>query len=592
MGRYITSLRIPGTNSSVDFLVPEKRGTVHLLCGKNSVGKSYVLSKLESLYRGVKVNDFEIKTVDKDDELNGSIALFYGKIWKQKDRCASFHFTNTKKKEVAPSDGPVDLFSSTLRFIYECAFTNSCISIDTFADVTAWRERMELLQDIEAEAKTCFPCPANHPLVKQFESIVDGYRLYYQFFHEKTDEICFEFVLISPDGYVSTQSKWSDGQKTVFYLLLNLYYQKSCFIILDEIENHMHPFFISKVLDIIKESGRQCILSTHHPHVIFSEYVDRIFYMELEENGSFQQERKPIENRQTTRSFKRKIYQLENDFDKIINTYKLFDLHDTQLLKLSRYYQNEVELKAYQIISRIRKSNAPVEATSLSLPDKQSQMLCMNIDKKMRILDIGAGYGRIKDELEKIGKSNAEWYLFNHDLDQYKKTKEKFDADPMVHAINNYDDIEDHSIDVIVLANVIHEITPKAFREILRQVEKKLTTGGKLHIIDMEPLLYAEHYSVPYSYQEIEDLLNDNGWISKSDIMPHKFVVLYIVTSERNSSAKEGEYDIEKLWEKKRRNALAAYRMAKNDNLSDYQKMMQSMTTVCSIDSFFNGLWK
>lgn len=47
------------------------------------------------------------------------------------------------------------------------------------------------------------------------------------------------------------------------------------------------------------------------------------------------------------------------------------------------------------------------------------------------------------------------------------------------------------------------------------------------------------------------------------------------------------EYDIEKLWMRKKRNALAVYRTAKNDNLSDYQKMMQAMTTVCSIDSFF-----
>lgn len=282
--------------------------------------------------------------------------------------------------------------------------------------------------------------------------------------------------MISPDGYVSTQSKWSDGQKTVFYLLLNL------------------------------------------------------------------------------------------------------------------YYQNEVELKAYQIVSRIRTANTPVGATKSSLPDKQSQMLEMNISKRMRILDIGAGYGRIKEELEKAGKSDAEWYLFNLDLDQHKRTKERFANDPMVHAVNTYEAIEDYSIDAIILANVIHEITPLAFREILRQIEKKLATGGRLYVIDMEPLLYAEHYAVPYNYSEIEELLNDNGWVCNHDITPHRFVALYIVTAEKIGSAEE--YDIEKLWMRKRRNALAVYRTAKNDNLSDYQKMMQAMTTVCSIDSFFEGVWR
>lgn len=590
MGRYVTSLRIPGTNAPINFLVPTTRGTVHLLCGENSVGKSYILSKLEALYRGVKGNGFHIETVDKDDGLNESIALFYGKIWKQKDRCASFHFTNTKRKEVAPSDGPVELFSSTLRFIYECAFPDAGIPIDIFADVSAWKEHMELLKDIKAEAKTCFPCPADHPLVEQFESIVKGYRLYYQFFHEKKDEICFEFVLISPDGYVSTQSKWSDGQKTVFYLLLNLYYQKSCFVILDEVENHMHPFFISKVLDIIRESGRQCILSSHHPHVIFSEYVDKIFYMELEKNGSFPQDRVPIENRPTTRAFRRKVYELETDFDKITNTYKLFDKWDTQLLKLSRYYQNEVELEAYKIVSKIRTSNEPVGVAKSSLPDKQSQMLGMNIGTKMRILDIGAGYGRIKEELDKVGKSDAEWYLFNLDPEQHKRTEERFAHAPMVHAINTYEAVEDHSVDAIILANVIHEITPLAFREILGQVEKKLAANGRLYIIDMEPLLFAEHYAVPYSYSEIEDLLHDNGWVCNHDIMPHRFVALYIVTAEKVGLA--GEYNIEKLWKAKRRKALAAYRTAKNGDLPDFQKTMQAMTAVCSIDSFFEGIWQ
>lgn len=89
-----------------------------------------------------------------------------------------------------------------------------------------------------------------------------------------------EFVLLAPDGRITTQSKWSDGQKSVFYLLLNLYYQNSGVIILDKIENHLHPTYISKILSIIRQSGRQCIVSTHHPHVIFSEYVDQIYYIE------------------------------------------------------------------------------------------------------------------------------------------------------------------------------------------------------------------------------------------------------------------------------------------------------------------------
>ena len=590
MGKYITSIRIPRCFPPLSFLLPETRGTVHLFCGENSVGKSYILSKMESLYRGISESGFEIETVVKDDSLSSDVSLYYGKIWKQKDRCASFHFTNTKKKDIAPTDGPVELYSNTLRFIYECAFPNAVIPIDTFADLSKWEERLNLVKDVEADATTCFPCPAEHPLVKAFESIVEGYRLYYQFFHEKKDEICFEYVLVTPDGYISTQSKWSDGQKTVFYLLLNLYYQKSSVVILDELENHMHPFYISKVLDIIRQSGRQCFLSTHHPHVIFSEYVDKVFYVELVKNGSFPIERYPIKNVPSKRAFHRKVYELETDFEMITNTYKLFDIRDAQLLKLSRYYQNEIELKAYEIISRIRTSNSPVGVGKSSLPDKQSQLLEKKVGNE-RILDIGAGYGRIRDELNKNVHIDAEWFLFNPDITQHEKIKDKFEGVDKIYPINRYDEVDDNSIDVVIVSNVIHEITPPALRDLLIEAEKKLNDSGRLFIIDMEPLLYTEHYAVPYTYSEIETILNNNGWVCNHDVVPHKFVTLYVVTAEKIDSM-IGSYDIEELWNSKLRNALAVYRTARGNCIGDYQKTMQAMTTVCSIESFISGIWK
>lgn len=590
MGKFIKSIRIPGCSSPLSLFLPETRGTVHLFCGENSVGKSYILSKLESLYRGNAESGFEIETELKEDNLSSDISLYYGKIWKQKDRCASFHFTNTKKKDIAPTDGPVELYSNTLRFIYECAFSNSSVPIDTFADLSKWEDRMNLVKDVEAEGKICFPCPAEHPLVNEFESIVGGYRLYYQFFHEKKNEICFEFVLVTPDGYISTQSKWSDGQKTVFYLLLNLYYQKASVVILDELENHMHPYYISKFLDVVRQSGRQCFLSTHHPHVIFSEYVDKVFYMELVENGTFPIERHPMETVKSNRVFQRKVYELDNDFEKITNIYKLFDIRDAQLLKLSRYYQNEIELKAYEMVSRIRTSNSPVGVGKSSMPDKQSQLLGKKVGNG-RILDIGAGYGRVRDELEKIAHSEAEWYLFNPDIVQHEKTKERFESIDKVYPINQYDEVDDNSIDAVIVANVIHELTPPELRVLFIEAEKKLKVGGQLYIIDMEPLLCAEHYAVPYNYSEVENILNDNGWACNHDIVPHKFVTLYVVTAVKSGNT-IGSYDIEEMWRRKLKSALSVYRSAKGDCLADYQKMMQAMTTVCSIESFYAGYWQ
>ena len=141
------------------------------------------------------------------------------------------------------------------------------------------------------------------------------------------------------------------------------------------------------------------------------------------------------------------------------------------------------------------------------------------------------------------------------------------------------------------MANVIHEITPPAFEELLSQARSKLKDDGQMYIIDMEPLLYAEHYAVPYTYTEVEDLLNSNGWICNHDITPHRFVTMYIVTAEKTEGA-IGGYHIDELWQKKRRNALAVYRTSKGSTMADYQKTMQAMTTVCSIESYLNGMWR
>ena len=198
----------------------------------------------------------------------------------------------------------------------------------------------------------------------------------------------------------------------------------------------------------------------------------------------------------------------------------------------------------------------------------------------------------IKTELEKKIDNNYEWYLFNPDTAQHENTLKQFEGCELVHAVNRYDDVENDSIDIVIVANVIHEITPPALCELLSEARKKLKASGKLFIIDMEPLLYAEHYAVPYSYTEVTNMLNSSGWICNSEIVPHKFVTLYIVSANKADSGSIDVKTIENLWENKRYNALAVYRTAETADMADYQKTMQAMTTTCSIDSYFKGLWK
>lgn len=457
----------------------------------------------------------------------------------------------------------------------------------------------------EKNGEICYPCNPDHPLVGQIESVIPNRRLYYRFYHEKKEQICMEFVFVAPDGRITTQSKWSDGQKSVFYLLLNLYYQNSSVIILDEIENHLHPTYISKILSIIKKSGRQCIVSTHHPHVIFSEYVDRIYYIELEKQDFLVQDRDDIAFKPSTKAFPRRIMDLMTDYHKISSVYKLFDHSDMQLLKLSRYFQLEGELEFYKTLESLPIANAPVSSGKGVLPDKQTDMIYGKVKAKNAssdktwILDIGAGLGRVKKELEKrpILSDAFLWYLLNTSEEQNKKVKGLFDKNENVVPIMNYDDAPDGRFDMVIIANVIHEITPPKFAKILNEAQKKMKPEGDMIILDMEPLLHAEQYAVPYNNGELIILLHDLGWVATSQVIPHKFVILYEIQAKKMGADKISENlvceKIEQLWKQKYKNALAGYYVMQDRELSydEYQRKLQDMAAIASIGSYFEKIW-
>lgn len=614
MSKFISFIKVPGGNRKLELAVPSNgKGTVNLLCGENCSGKSYILQHLEMIYRTAKETDgklgFELSYCMDSGKLDEKRALYYGKIWKLKDKCASFHFATQKNKGADPTDGPVGLFENTLRFVYELIFSKneSNISEEIFSDINNVNLRLELIDKINVakEGEICYPCDKNHPLVQQIEAVISNRRLYYRFYHEKKGQICIEFVFVKPDGHVITQSKWSDGQKSVFYLLINLYFQNSSVVILDEIENHMHPSYISKILNIIKQSGRQCIVSTHHPHVIFSEYVDQVYYIELEKTEFPSDEREPIEYKPSTKAFPRKITNLLSDYNKISNVYKLFDQRDAQLLNLSKFFQLEGELAFYKMLESLPTANTPVPSKNTTLPDKQTDMFYdltkhSSHSEKIRILDVGAGLGRIKEELDKryILSDTFIWYLLNPDKEQHENVKTLFQEDENVFPVTKYDEIPNSLFDIVIVANVIHEITPLAFANIISEAQNKLKPEGEMIILDMEPLLHAEQYAVPYNPAELVTLFNELGWVATSNLLPHKFVTLYRIRVKKANSKELTEQTInkkiERLWKKKYRDALAGYNVMQDKKLSggEYQKKLQDMVTVISIGSYFEKIWE
>ena len=604
MSTYIRELKIPKCKNNLEFVYPNKENrlsAINLICGENYTGKSFILSKIRELYEKRTIQDvgFTAKYTSVGDD-NQNSAIYFGKVWKHNDKCGGYTFDS--KKIMQSSDGP-SIYKNILHFCYDILFSNNKLNITyaEFCDPKNIKLRLKLVNQIEIDmsGEKCYPCDGKHSLVKKLERIFKNKRLYYRFTKIKGHSVPrFELVLVNANDFIVPYDS--------FFALLTLQYEKSDLILIDEIENHLHPTYISQLFEIIKEMHVQCIVITHHPHVIFSKYIDKVFYivnLDTKFNNTERQIVKYKHSHNNQQPFNREIYTLENDFERISNVYQLFDKRDNQLLHLSQYFLKEIEMNVYSILNILGSANKPVDSKQTVLPDLQTQLLYKNLishfqNRELNILDIGAGFGRVKSELDKYSQisANNKWYLYNIEPEQVEATRRKFEDNSNVYSISDYEEIDNNSIDLVLLANVIHEITPHSFSEILYKISTKMRKNGMLVILEMEPLLHPEKFAVPYNYGELVSFFNSLKWRCQSYPMNHRNVNLYcltIIKGEYSISDKEYILDyLNNLWEQKLIDSLSSYDVGPTTLTYDnYIRMIQDMTTIVSINSYKKKIW-
>ena len=192
-------------------------------------------------------------------------------------------------------------------------------------------------------------CKQDNLLVKKFQKAVQGHL----YFGAAKDETSLPtFVIRSYDGNRTLRyTDWSDGQKTLFTSLLEINYIKPEILLIDEIETHYHPDYISQLLGFIKGTAKQSIIVTHHPHVIFSWLVDKVIYIDTNTKKDDEKENDKEKNPAKTLpieeeifenyTYQREIKELNTDFDKIGSAYALFNQNDHQILQLTSLFTGD-----------------------------------------------------------------------------------------------------------------------------------------------------------------------------------------------------------------------------------------------------------
>mgnify|MGYP001291948613 CR=1 FL=1 len=89
----------------------------------------------------------------------------------------------------------------------------------------------------------------------------------------------------------------SDGTVNIIALVIALYYENIPFMIIEEPERNIHPYLISKLVEMMKEasSKKQIIVTTHSPELLKYASKENIFFISRNKKG-FSSIYKPNEN--------------------------------------------------------------------------------------------------------------------------------------------------------------------------------------------------------------------------------------------------------------------------------------------------------
>lgn len=89
----------------------------------------------------------------------------------------------------------------------------------------------------------------------------------------------------------------SDGTMNITALIIALYFERKPLVIIEEPERNIHPYLISKVVDMMKDVSKekQIILTTHNPEMVKHAGLENILFVSRDEEG-FSKISKPSDN--------------------------------------------------------------------------------------------------------------------------------------------------------------------------------------------------------------------------------------------------------------------------------------------------------
>lgn len=614
----------------IDIAIPfdtHPSNTLTIIAGKNRTGKSHLLRNAES---AINTHNDSLKSKDYQRELGASSSsvwarplnpdLPFGETFYVRDisdliaRFAIFGGGASRDQRQRYDRLVSDVKSRFIKDQFTHAYSLTTALGDKSPDEIdeAWRTeetRLELIKLLDQ--KLIYRVSASHcPAIAVFENIV-GAKLYLRpNFRMKGMELVLRYSSKDAFTFGSRGSGWSQGQKVVCILLLLIAYIRPCILLIDELENHLHPEYISKVCEFIKENVPQSIIVTHHPHLLFSSHVDKAWFLEV---TPIEDEAPAVDSFPELRSIdrpppKRKIVELNGDFERIAAVYDLFDSHDLQLMNLATASQAQMSreiLHAIETGLTLHVANSSrskrADTQSRELADAIKKVFASKGMKRLQVLDYGAGKGRTFFEIEKTSLFDdfeVDWCFYEPFPSTAEELNSKISDVSNVRVTEDISKERDGTYDIILAVNLLHECNPDQISEVLRSSARLLSPNGRLLIAELHPLLSPERFGIGYAPGEMIDIIRCCGFVGRTIpvVMRSGLFTAYTCicsVKDLSISLEDGAKKIrDKVWNDVHSRTLSEYvggmEMGSSRNAI---KLASELHVIASIAAYDAGLW-
>lgn len=526
----ITAVNIPKNETNSDGLekIEMKRlQQVVLLAGKNGSGKSRILDKIESTLKSRKPNATHVQNAKnkikqyqsfisnsrKDIEMFEKEIQGQKKIGNQHAVDANTASLNDIKQDIITYSNDIDLNQEILDYkeietdaIYKSyktvRFVPKSLRLNNPNDISKNQLRdkanlinqigfggspdgvlakIQYIQDVYMET--------SHQNSNFSEEVVNSAKEDFDRLNEFVQLFLNTPIGRTKDGTATLfdfplgLARLSDGQKILLQFCLALYSQKEhlnkLILFMDEPENHLHPAAIIETIDKIIEviPNGQVWIATHSIPLLSHFDPSKLWFVN---EGNIKHAGKIPEQ---------VLSSLLGD-DENIGKLKDFMSLPAQYASTRYAFESLFEPMVVQ--------TAPTDNQSLQI--KQG-LIDIAKDDKIKVLDFGAGKGRIIENLNQLD-------IINHDtiikqIDYIAFDKYDTDADKCKQAIisaygncdnryyNNTTDLltnhDSNSFQVVIMCNVLHEIDPRDWLDLFKEggiINKVLANNGFLLVVE------------------------------------------------------------------------------------------------------------